>query len=1066
MKDYQKKIQENIKLFEDNRKNYPALNRAAVPLMKPSAPVLGREKELGELRLALRNPEKANVIMLGEPGSGKSAIVQGFTYDENSTQYLTLTVDVERLAQNSDADKDAEMANGLLNLVKEVQEFSKKYNLIVALFIDEFHRIAMISPSSVEALKPILEKSAHNGFRVIAATTFEEYDEWIAKNRALDQRLLRMDLPELPKEAVISILKSRAKQYDVLKLADESVFEDVYDISKQILISNSQPRASIDILLNMVGNITKNEYMKDGTLVREYSTPEELRINSDYALSRPMLNKVIQRSYGIDIDNRVNIQDVKDALRSSIYNQEYALDIILSRLEMSLAGFNDPTRPKISFISTGPTGTGKALSNDEWIPVYTDNNDVLFKRNGDLVVGDKVFNKEGKPVDVTGVFPQGEQDAYEVTLTDGRTIICNDEHLWTYQSKSMRKRSSKNWNTASLRTLIDKGITNDRPDGRKEIKYFIPMNEAVERDAVTNYPADPYVVGAMIGNGAMTSKVMEFSSDVEETVSEVARLIGAKGYDRSSKNNYTWTFWTGEQHGNGKKRHYLSDVFGSTFELNGLKSGEKYIPDLYKHGSIDQRWALIQGLFDTDGSIRTSDGGYKVSYDTSSETLAYDIQEVLYSLGVSSNVAGYTRKNGKTDWVVRVRSTNEEKARFFRAGHKKQLADEAAKVVKERNKSYDTVGILRVEKLDKKVPMTCIMVDDEKHLYQAGKHYIVTHNTELAKVISDVLGITLKRFDMSRYSRAEDAVQFADELARAAWSAPNAYILIDEVEKSTKQCMNILLQVLDDARLTSANNANRVISFSGNIINLTTNLGSKVYQHQKRFSEQTKEGEKPKMDGNLIYNALADDETFETAVLGRLDAIVPFLGLPKHALAKIAQKTLDEGLFVAETDKRPIFVSPDIIPYIVIDRTSADTERGGARDTKRNMKNIVIQALASYMAKNRKEVPLIVRLDDMPRFRSAKIGDPENAGVMVEECYPQEVIDQLLERLSKQLNTPLENKGLFVPQRVSTKEFMQDIVALYKQGSRSFKTTVDITDVLIVDGDADLDIADNKALLT
>lgn len=1063
MDKYMKQIMRNIEIFETSREHYSALDRAATPLMKPSAPVIGREKELGDLRLALRNPEKANVIMLGEPGSGKSAIVQAFTYDENSTQYLTLSIDVERLAQDANGEKD--MENGLLDLVSEASAFSKKHNLIVVLFIDEFHRIAMLSPSSMEALKPILEKSAHSGFRVIAATTFEEYDEWIAVNRALDQRMLRMDLPELPRDAVINILKSRAEQYGVDKFADESVFREIYDTSKQILISNSQPRASIDILLNMVGNITKNEYMKDGELIREYATPEELHINSEYTLSRPMLNRVIQRSYGIDIDNRVDIDSVRKALRSSIYNQEYALDIILSRLEMSLAGFNDPTRPKISFISTGPTGVGKALPDDEWIPVYSEG-DTLFKRNGELVVGDKVFNKEGKPVNVTGVFPQGEQEAYEVTLSDGRTIICNDEHLWTYQSRSMRKRSSKNWNTASLRTLIDKGITNDRPDGRKEIKYFIPMNEAVERDVITNYPADPYVVGAMIGNGAMTSKVMEFSTSVEDIVSEVASLIGAKGYDRNSKNNYTWTFWNGEEHRNGKKRFYLADVFGDTFELNGLKSGDKYIPEQYKNGSIDQRWALIQGLFDTDGTIENDGYRYSVSYSTSSETLAYDIQEVLYSLGVSSYVSSYVRKNGAVDWVVRVRSSNDAKGRFFRTGHKKDIADTASTVVKERDRKYNTVGILSVKKLNKKLPMTCIMVDDEKHLYQAGRTYIVTHNTELAKVISDVLGTTLKRFDMSRYSRPEDAAQFADELARAAWSAPNAYILIDEVEKSTKQCMNILLQVLDDARLTSANNANRVISFSGNIINLTTNLASEVYQHNMRFSEQVKEGEKQTIDTELIYKALADDDTFETAVLGRLDAIVPFLGLPKHALAKIAQKSLDEGLAVAETNRRPIFISPDIIPYIVIDRTSKDTERGGARDTKRNVKNIVIQKIASYMAEKREEVPLIVRLDNTPRFRSERIGDPEAAGVMVEECHPMEYIDRVLAQLATKLGEPLENKGLFIPKTMEIRTFATDIASLYREGSRSFKTSVNITEVKIIDGEADIDIAGNKALLT
>lgn len=697
MNDYEKIIDNNIAIYEKHRNEYPSLDRAATPLAKPSAPILGRDSELEDLRLALRNPEKANLSLLGEPGSGKSALVQGFTYNKNSTQYLTLSIDVERLAQDPNADKDAEMANGLLDLVHETTEYSRKYNIIVVLFIDEFHRIAMISPSSVEALKPILEKSAHNGFRVIAATTFEEYDQWIAPNRALDQRLLRVDLPELPRESVINILKSRAKQYNVDGFASENIYSEIYDTASQILISNSQPRASIDILLNMVGNITKIEYMKNGKLVREYSTPAELRINSEYALSRPMLNRVIQRAYSIDIDNRVDVNTVRRELRTRIFNQDQAVESVLSRLEMSLAGFNDPTRPKISFLSTGVTGTGK---------------------------------------------------------------------------------------------------------------------------------------------------------------------------------------------------------------------------------------------------------------------------------------------------------------------------------------------------------------------------------TEMAKVISASLGIPLKRFDMSRYSRPEDAVEFANELAKAAWSSPNAYILIDEAEKSTRECMNTLLQVLDDARLTSANNANRVISFSGNIINLTTNLGSEVYEHQQRYGERSADGSEEFISTELIYKSLADSEEFETAVLGRIDVIVPFKALPKQALARIAESELKYNLSIAETIDRPILISPDIIPYIVIDRTSKDAERGGARDTKRNMKNIVIQKLASYMAENKPEVPLIIRLDNTPRFRSERIGDPEAAGVTIDECYSKNIVDGMLLNISKKFGHQLRNDGLFIPKTQSPQDFARDIIMLIQKGVTSFKTTVNIEKVIIIDSHDPMDIANVNRFLS
>ena len=178
------KIQKQIETFERIKSQYPHLAKAGSPIEVPAAPILGRDTT--ELRLALRNPEKANVILLGDPGSGKTAFMQGFTYDEESSNYLVISINVERIIENNKGDKDAELANGLQNLGAEVSQYCQEQNVIMTLFIDEFHRIPMLSPSAVEAMKPILEKSAYNGFRIVAATTFEENDQWIAPNRALD----------------------------------------------------------------------------------------------------------------------------------------------------------------------------------------------------------------------------------------------------------------------------------------------------------------------------------------------------------------------------------------------------------------------------------------------------------------------------------------------------------------------------------------------------------------------------------------------------------------------------------------------------------------------------------------------------------------------------------------------------------------------------------------------------------------------------------------------------------------------------------------------------------------
>ena len=1032
----------HIERYREVCRNYPMLDKGANVLAPPPADILGRD--ISELRRGLRNPEKANIVLLAEPGTGKTAYVQGFAYDRDSLgYYLVLEVNPERLIEKN-ADRDNALLTGFNQLLDEAGQYSRDNDVIVVLFVDEFHKMAEISPSLMESLKPRLEKSAMHGFRLIAATTFQEYNENIAKNRALDQRFLQIKLAELPKHAVISILENRAKQHGVGDLLDEGILDAVYTESKRILISNAQPRASIDTLNSMIGDTVKREYMKDGALMKEFYTPAELGLASDKVLCRPLLKRVIRRAHGIDIDNEVNVTDVIQALKTRLYNQDNAITSVVHLLEMAAQGFGELDRPKMSFISTGSTGTGKSTTCSTRIPVYTKDG-IFHKKAGEVRVGDYVFDREGKPTKVLGVFPQGKRDVYRVTFGDGRTLDVSDNHLWAvFPSKRSR---SEGYTIYSTQTLLNKGLET-RHGNRIGMKYYIPMNQPVhwpEQD----YAVDPYVIGAAIGDGSLAANTaFVLSSDDKFVIEKTAGLLGAKRYKKNST-GYDWTF---EQNEDGFPVSLIQqkDVVGEFPELFHKKSPSRRIPPVYMTGSVKQRWSLVHGLFDTDGSIGQCDGGrYNISYSTHSKGLAYDIQELLYSLGVSSSVVLQERvpdEKGrvKAEWSVHVKSRNQDKWRFFTLPRKLKIAEKSRFVQKEREKKFDYVGIRTIEKLDHQEDMVCFYVDNDEHLYQAGQ-YVVTHNTELAKIISETMHLPLKRFDMSRYSDPEDAGAFADNLFNAVWATPNAYLLIDEVEKSSKPAMNILLQVLDDARLTDSVNPDRVASFSGSIINLTTNLGSEIYQNQQRH-----QGSDAAADIELVYKSLANSDVFETAVLGRLDAIVPFAPLPADALEKISRRTLHDIIEIAETKDRRIIVSDDIIPYIVKDRTSNDTERGGARDAKRNVRNIVVQELAHYLTYAEKEVPVILYIKGRPRFKHKEIADPMNATVALCECHPIEVVDGLLAKLSEKVGKPLFNRGLYLPSDTPLRVHMEEIVRLSLKGYNKFRSEVNGESVYVV----------------
>ncbi len=335
----------------------------------------------------------------------------------------------------------------------------------------------------------------------------------------------------------------------------------------------------------------------------------------------------------------------------------------ISILDLKPKAISTDLRDKYIFLY-GEEKIGKAQPINTLIPTPEG-----IRPLGDIKVDGCVYNRFGNPVKVLGVYPQGYLDNYEVVLEDGRKTRCNDQHLWScYTLKG-------NLETLTLREMIDQGI---HSPNSKDLKYFIPMNEAVEYEK-KSYMVDPYIVGAFLGNDAERASIL--SIDDEELL------------------------------------YHIDEVCFSAHP--------KRIPIEYKNGSIEQRYSLIQGLMDTNGKISEID--FAVKFTSVNLELVQDLQEVFYSLGYRCSIK--ENKTTKKCYTLFIDISNQDKYKIFRFSHKKEIAFKAYDVFEERR--CPKIGIKEVNKLPQQEEMMCIYVEDREHLYLTND-CIVTHNTTFA----------------------------------------------------------------------------------------------------------------------------------------------------------------------------------------------------------------------------------------------------------------------------------------------------------------------------------------------
>ena len=350
-----------------------------------------------------------------------------------------------------------------------------------------------------------------------------------------------------------------------------------------------------------------------------------------------------------------------------------------------------------------------------------------FKKMGDIVKGDEVFDMHGHAVKVLEIFPHKNKDIYEITINDGTKVKCGLEHLWYVRNTNWK---DKRWETLSLEQILEKGLSKNISESQAKQgtkvrnKWMIPTIKPVEYKEKTLF-IHPYILGLCIGDGNMCNGGIHISiPDVEaESIERVKTLLN-DGYTLHKNTCPTCPKYSiiKSEENESNKNLYIREIKKLNLNVHG---NEKFIPEQYKLSSISQRKELLMGLMDSDGSI--SKKGNKICYSTNSKLLANDVCELVFSLGGIAKVRSYERNKNNKKTIEYSVSIQIDFCPF--------KLQRKAERYNPTFKKYLTRYIQSVELIGKE-DAQCIYVDSPEHTYATGKHYVVTHNTTSLSVAS------------------------------------------------------------------------------------------------------------------------------------------------------------------------------------------------------------------------------------------------------------------------------------------------------------------------------------------
>jgi ATP-dependent Clp protease ATP-binding subunit ClpA len=354
-KEYEKDEDEHTTITKSNSQlermiNQFCINLSARAKAKKIDPVIGREKEIEEVQLALARRTKSNVMLIGDPGVGKTAIAEGLAkkiIDGSVPKFIqdhtVYSLDISALLAGSKYRGDFEE-----RLKTIITALEKKKNCI--LFIDEAHMMNGAGAANgnsndmANMLKPALSKG---GIKVIASTTWEEFRKHFEKDRALMRRFQRVTVDEPSEALAVKILKGLKKYYEKhhnVKITNQAIL-DAVSYSVKYMSDKKLPDKAIDLIDCACARFKvkdeENGVVDHDEIVFEVAKLANLPIES------------------IGAKEGSNLANLDKNLRNKVFGQEKAIESLLDKIFIAQAGLKAYNKPIGSFLFVGPTGVGK-----------------------------------------------------------------------------------------------------------------------------------------------------------------------------------------------------------------------------------------------------------------------------------------------------------------------------------------------------------------------------------------------------------------------------------------------------------------------------------------------------------------------------------------------------------------------------------------------------------------------------------------------------------------------------------------------------------------------------------